>query len=169
MCFPSTWKLSEIFPIFKEGDKQLVSNYPPISLLTVISKVLEKLIFDKMISSVKFRISNSQHGFRQKRSTVTNLIEYIYEVYTYYDNIETIYLACLYLDFQKTFDKVNQAIIIEKIRRFGFTGQCLKLLKMYLTDRKQTIRIRQALPSHYQYTVVCLRGQFSDLWCLFSI
>ena len=150
--FPSTSKISEIVPIFKEGDKQLVSNCRPISLLTVISKVLEKLIFDKMISSVKFSISNSQHGFRQKRSNVTNLIEYLHEVYTYYDNIETNYLACLHLDFQKTFDKVNHAMIIEKIRSFGFTGQCLKLLKNYLTDRKQTVRIGQAvseaLPVH---------------------
>ena len=63
--------MSEIVPIFKKGDKQLVSNYQPISLLTVILKVLEKLIFDEIISSVKFSISNSQHGFRKKRFTVT--------------------------------------------------------------------------------------------------
>ena len=114
--------------------------------------VLEKLIFDKMFSSVKFSISNSHHGFRQKRSTVTNLIEYLHELYTYYNNIETNYLACLYLDFQKAFDKVNHAMIIEKIRSFGFTGQCSNLLKIYLTDRKQTVRIGQAvsepLPVH---------------------
>ena len=101
---------------------------------------------------MKFSISNLQHGLRQKRSTVTNLIEDLHEVYTYYDNIETKYLACLYLDFQKAFDKVNHAIIIEKIRSFGFTGQSLKLLKNYLTDRKQTVRIGQAvsepLPVH---------------------
>ena len=105
-----------------------------------------------MISSVKFSISNSQHGFRQKRSTVTNLIEYLHEVYTYYDNIETNYLACLYLDFQKAFHKVNHAMIIEKVRSFAFTGQCLKLLKNYLTHRKQTVRIGQVvsepLPVH---------------------
>ena len=105
-----------------------------------------------MISSANFSISNSQHGFRQKRSTVTSLIEYLHEVYTYYDNIEIYNLAYLYLDFQKAFDKVIHAMIIEKIRNFGFTGQCLKLLKIYLTDRKQTVRIGKAvsepLPVH---------------------
>ena len=55
--------MSESVPIFKKGDKQLVSNYRPISLLTVILKVLEKKISDEMISSEKFSISNSQHGF----------------------------------------------------------------------------------------------------------
>ena len=150
--FPSTWKISEIVPIFKEGDKQLLSNYRPISLLMVISKVLEKLILDEVISSVKFSISNSQHGFRQKRSTVTNIIEYLYEVYIYYDNIGTNYLACLYLNFLKAFDKANHAMIIKKTRSFGLTGQCLKLLKNYLTGRKQTVRIGQVvfepLPVH---------------------
>ena len=73
-------------------------------------------------------------------------------MFTYYDNIEANYLDCLYLDFQKAFDKMNHAMIIEKIRSFDFTGQCLKLLKNYLTDRKQTVRIGQAvsepLPVH---------------------
>ena len=64
--FPSTWKIREIVPIFEEEDKLFVSNYRPISLLTVISKVLEKTIFDKKISSVKFSILNSQHGVRKK-------------------------------------------------------------------------------------------------------
>ena len=66
--------MSKNVPIFKKGDKQLVSNYRPISLLTVILKVLEKLIFDEMISSVKFSISNSQHGFQKKLSTITELL-----------------------------------------------------------------------------------------------
>ena len=105
-----------------------------------------------MISSVKFSISNSQRGFRQKRSTVTNLFEYLHEVYTYYDNVETNNLACFYLDFQKGFEKVNHAMIIEKIRSFGFTGQCLNRLKNCVTDRKQTVRsgkaVSEPLPVH---------------------
>ena len=123
-----------------------------------------------MTSSVKFSISNSQHGFRQKRSTVTNLIEYLHEVNIYYDNTETNYLACLFLDFQKAFVKLNYATTINKVRSFGFTGQCSKLLKNYLTDRKQTVRIGQAGSSipvpipggQFQFLVIQFQFQFLE-------
>ena len=153
MCFSVNIENKQNCSWLQRGRQTTCLKYQPISLPTVISKVLEKLFFGEMISSVKFSNSNSQHGFRQKRSTVTNLIEYILEVYTYHDKIETKYLACLYLDFQKAFDKLNHAmIIIEKIRSFGYTGQSLKLLKNYLTDREQTVCLGQAvsepLPVH---------------------
>ena len=79
--FPSTWKVSEIVPIHKQNNKQVVSNYRPISLLNATSKVLEKLMFDKMYSKVQKLLHNSQHAFRTKRSTITNIILYLHEIY----------------------------------------------------------------------------------------
>ena len=72
--FPTKWKISEIAPIFKDGDKQDVSNYSPISLLSVVSKLLEKLIIEKLAPIVYPTLTPDQHGFRPKRSTTTNLI-----------------------------------------------------------------------------------------------
>ena len=105
--FPSFWKTSEIIPIFKEGNKQMVDNYRPISLLVAVSKVLEKLIFDKMYPILSTALFQSQHGFRQRRSSITNLIEYLHKMFVNFDNSNCHFLASFYLDFQKAFDKVN--------------------------------------------------------------
>ena len=139
--FPSTWKVSEIVPIHKEKNKQVVSNYRPISLLNATSKVLEKLMFDIMYSNVQKLLQNSQHGFRTKRSTITNIKLYLHEIYLMYDNKNVNNLSSLYLDFEKAFDKVNHLKLIEKLSHTGFSGACLSLLKNYLSDRYQQVRI----------------------------
>lgn len=74
--FPQIWKNSFLTPIFKSGDKSLVENYRPICIQSSIPKVLEKLILQKIYSSVKFKISSFQHGFVSGRSTLTNLTLY---------------------------------------------------------------------------------------------
>ena len=73
--FPTKWKVAEIVPIYKDGDKHDASNYRPISLLSVVSKLLETLIFNKLIPVVYPTLNPAQHGFWPKRSTTTNLIE----------------------------------------------------------------------------------------------
>ena len=142
--FPSFWKTSEIIPIFKEGNKQLVDNYRPISLLVAVSKVLEKLIFDRMYPILSTALSQSQHGFRQRGSSITNLIEYLHEMF---DNSNCHFLASFYLDFQKAFDKDNHNITIEKLSRAGITGPILDSIKSYLTGRSQTVRIGSSVSS----------------------
>ena len=81
-------------------------------------------MFISLNDKEKKPVMHSQHGSRQTRSIVTNLIEYLHEVYIYYDNIKANYLVCLYLDFQKAFDKVNHGMTIEKVRSFGFVSPC---------------------------------------------
>ena len=66
--FPSEWKHAHITPIFKNGSKNLVNNYRPISLLNSVSKILERLVFDKVYPIVHPLISPNQHGFMRKRS-----------------------------------------------------------------------------------------------------
>lgn len=72
--FPVRWKVSFVSPIFKNGDKKLVSNYRPVSVLCAISKIFERLVFNKLFDDVKGRIHHSQHGFFKARSMQTNLI-----------------------------------------------------------------------------------------------
>ena len=113
--FPTKWKISEIAPIFKDGDKQDVSNYRPISLLSAVSKLLEKLIFYKLAPNVYPTLTPDQHDFRPKRSTITNLIEYLHEIFGCLDSPNCNYLNTFYLDFQKVFDKVAHGILMEKL------------------------------------------------------
>ena len=102
--FPAKRKISKIAPMFKDGDKQDVSNYRPISLLSAVSKQLEKLMFEKLAPIVYPTITQDQHGFRPNGSTTTNLIEYLHEIFSCLDLPNCKYLNTFYLDFQKAFD-----------------------------------------------------------------
>ena len=76
-----------------------------------------------------------------KRSTITNIILYLHEIYLMYDNKSVNNLSSLYRDFEKAFDKFNHLKLIEKLSHTGFSGACLGLLKNYLSDRYQQVRI----------------------------
>ena len=136
--FPTKWKISEIAPVFKDGDKQDVSNYRPISLLSAVSKLLEKLIFDNLAPIVYPTLTPDQHGFRPKRSTITNLIEYLHEIFSCLDSPNCNYLNTFYLDFQKAFDKVSHGILMEKLSTSGIGGNCF-------SNRKQTVRLNDTI------------------------
>ena len=70
---PLQWKLSNIVPIFKKGDKKIVSNYRPVSLLCIASKIMERIIHEEMLPKVVSLIDKRQHGFLPNRSCATNL------------------------------------------------------------------------------------------------
>ena len=125
---PTKWKIGEIAPIFKDGDKQDVSNYRPISLLSAVLQLLEKLISDKLAPIVYPTLTPDQHGFRPKRSTITNLIEYLHEIFSCLDSPNCNYLNTFYLDFQKAFDKVSHGNLMEKLSTSGNGGNCLSLI-----------------------------------------
>ena len=65
--YPSQWKISEVVPIYKDGDKSAIENYRPISLLCCVSKIFEKLIFDELYEIVHKHLNEAQHGFRKKK------------------------------------------------------------------------------------------------------
>ena len=138
--FPTKWKVAEIVPIYKDGDKQDASNYRPISLLSAVSNLLETLIFNKLIPVVYPTLNPAQHGFWPKRSTTTNLIEYLHEIFSCLDSNPS-YLTTFYIDFQKAFDKVSRDLLLDKLSAFGIGGNSLSLLRSYLSNRKQTARI----------------------------
>ena len=137
--YPSKWKTGHVTPSFKEGDKQSVENYRPITLLSNISKVLETL--DKIIGKIEMDISPKQYGFTKQRSTITQMIMFLSEVF---DNLNQSTLAALYIDFQKAFDKVNHEMLLEKIHGIGIHGNALKLLENYLIGRRQRVKVGNA-------------------------
>ena len=138
--FPTKWKVAEIVPIYKDGDKQDASNYRPISLLSAVSKLLETLIFNKLIPVVYPTLNPAQHGFRPKRSTTTNLREYLHGIFSCPDSNPS-YLKTFYIDVQKAFDKVSHDLLLDKLSALGIGGNSLSLLRSYLSNRKQTVRI----------------------------
>ena len=72
--FPSQWKLAHVMPIHKKGNKEFISNYRPVSLLCVLSKVLERCVFKRLLSHLSSVLQDIQHGFMKGRSAVTQLL-----------------------------------------------------------------------------------------------
>ena len=101
--FPTYWKTSQVSPIFKEKNKASVECYRPISLLCSASKVFEKIIFDNIYPNVQPFLQNAQYGFRQKRSAVLHIVQFLSKVYELYGDKNVQTLSVLYLDFSKTF------------------------------------------------------------------
>lgn len=130
--FPTLWKISFVSPIFKDGDKSEVANYRPVSILCAMSKVFERLIFNKLFEEIKSKIHCSQHGFYAKRSTQTNIMEYVSTVADAIVNggqVDTVYT-----DFAKAFDKVDHTILLRKLIGFGISDNMQQWFSSYLRN-----------------------------------
>ena len=138
---PHEWKLANVTPIFKKGSKSLPCNYRPISLTSVICKILETLIRDKLVSHLEDKnlLKNTQHGFRNKRSCLTNLLDFFYDILNHYDESKAVDI--IYLDFQKAFDKVPHTRLLIKLKSLGIQGKVLKWIENWLSNRKQRVVI----------------------------
>ena len=99
--YPNQWKFGQICPVFKDGDKKDVTCYRPKSLLSCISKVLERIIFDEIYPLVQEKLHTKQFGFRKKKSTTLQLLLFLDRIYKYKDDNEVENLSVLYLDFSK--------------------------------------------------------------------
>ena len=114
---PAEWHYHCITPIFKCGDMSAVSNYRPISLLCSISKVLERLVFNKIYDFVAKFISISQFGFTRNHSSLQQLLFYSDFIVSAYDNHEQV--DSIYLDIRKGFDTVPHAKLLFKLQDAG--------------------------------------------------
>jgi hypothetical protein len=146
-CLPSEWKLHKISPVYKNGSKNLVTNYRPISLLPCISKVLEKIIFNKMYDFIEQSyISNSQFGFLKSRSTLQQLLNFLSNIYESFScSSQT---DVVYLDIQKAFDSVPHGGLLSKLWSAGVTGSVWNFIRAYLSQRFQCVSINGSVSSY---------------------
>ena len=136
---PSDWKLHSIIPIYKSGDKSVISNYRPISLLCSMSKVLERLVYDKVFVFIHRSVSKFQFGFLRSHSCLQQLLIFVSKVFdSFGDNCQ---MDSVYLDFKKAFDKVPHFALLSKLSHIGISGRLLTWFHNYLTDRKQLVSI----------------------------
>ena len=140
-AIPSEWATHIIIPVFKSGEKNLVSNYRPISLLCNVSKVLEKLVYDKTINFITESISLVQFGVPKGRSTLQQLLVFLNFVHNNHDQQVDI----IYLDIKKAFDSIPHDKLLHKLYSCGIQGNLWKWFKSYLSGRTQHIRIKQSL------------------------
>ena len=97
----SEWKSANVTPLFKKGDKSNHSNYRPISLTSVVCKLMESILRDKIVEFLEKNniIRDSQHGFRNRRSCLTNLLDFLHDIYEMYEEGRAVDI--IYLDFQR--------------------------------------------------------------------
>ena len=136
---PDDWKLANVVPVHKRGEKSYVENYRPISLLSLISKVLERCVFHNIQHHVFQQINPCQHGFVPRKSCVTQLIEVFEQIGRKLDNSKQI--DVIYLDMSKAFDKVSHAQLMHRLHEFGFRGNLLNWFSSYLSNRYQQTTI----------------------------
>ena len=139
--FPKSLKLAKVIPIHKAEDKQNVSNYRPISILPLLSKIFEKIVFKQMLNYLdKFSLlSNNQYGFRPLRSTTQAILDNLQYIYSSLDSDHIV--LSFFLDFSKAFDCIDHKILLSKLNLYGFRGVTNKWFESYLSDRSQFVCI----------------------------
>lgn len=140
-CFPSLLKISKVIPVFKKGSPQDVSNYRPISLLSNIEKIIEKLMYSRIIKFLNCNnvLFSRQFGFRQGHSTSHALICITERILKALDNG---HIACgVFIDLKKAFDTVDHNILLFKLSHYGIRGITNQWFKSYLSDRQQFVSI----------------------------
>ena len=128
-------KTAIIKPVHKGGSKNKVQNYRPISLTSHIIKIFERVIKNKIIDFLENGelLKDFQHGFRRKRSCLTELIDHYSTILQHLENNENV--DVIYLDFAKAFDKVDHGILFHKLRDLGISSKVGKWLFSFLTNR----------------------------------
>ena len=136
---PFEWKEANIIPLFKKGSRNKSENYRPVSLTSVICKLLERLIKDHMVDFlVKHKLLNSsQHGFLKARSCLTNMLCFLEEITKWIDMGSPVDI--IYLDFQKAFDKVPHQRLLLKLKAHGIGDSISDWIEQWLTDRRQRV------------------------------
>ncbi|XP_052561953.1 uncharacterized protein LOC120430056 [Culex pipiens pallens] len=138
--FPDIWKLASISPIHKSGNVSEVENYRPISILSCLAKVLEKVVYDRLFPAVRRIISANQHGFMRNRSTTTNLLSFVSPTINVLESGGQV--DAVYIDFEKAFDKVPHTLTIKKLKKLGLPDWIVAWLHSYLTSRKAFVNLR---------------------------
>ena len=139
--FPDILKVAAVTPIFKGGSKLEVSNYRPVSVLPIISKIFEKLMQTRLVSYLEKNkiIYENQFGFQKNKSTSLAVLDMYSKI------IEAIeqkkYMCNVFLDFAKAFDTVNHDILIGKLQYYGIRGTANNWFKSYMSNRQQQVKI----------------------------
>ena len=158
--YPTQWKLYQVTPIFKEGNRADVICCRPITLLCCCSKVFEKIPFDEIYEFVKGTLNPSQFGFRRKRSATLQLLMCLDKVFNYNDVNTIKQLAVLYIDFSKAFDKVPHSKLIGKLQNAGLGGKLISLICSNLCEKKPMVEINKEDRASEKSQVGCLKVHY---------
>ena len=137
--FPSELKLAIITPLYNAKDPMFFNNYRPISFLSVFSKIIERLMYSRLLNVInKHKIFNKhQFGFRNNHSTLMALVILVENLVNALDNGKC--AVGIFLDFQKAFDTVDHDILLDKLYCYGIRGIAHEWFISYLSSRQQSV------------------------------
>lgn len=138
-CFPDSWKIGKIVPIFKAGSKSKIENYRGVNIMPNLAKVFEKVIYNQLKLIVMPRLSNNQHGFVTNRNIETNLMSFTMKANEAFSRRAQ--LDVFLADIKKAFDWVNQSKVIRKMAKFPVSNNLLRWLQSYFNDRQQYVSV----------------------------
>lgn len=155
---PDRLKIAKVVPIFKKDNPHITGNYRPISLLPVISKVFEKVVFDQLYKYLDKNnlLYKSQYGFRKGHSCEFAAMEVTDKIFNSLDKRKL--PIALFLDFSKAFDTINHDILIDKLKHYGITGVALNWFRSYLTNRKQYVLYKDKVSEESEITTGVPQG-----------
>lgn len=136
---PEVWKEAIIVPIFKSGNKEMPANYRPVSLTSQLAKLLERIIRWYLVKYLEINnaFPDSQHGFREFLSTVSQLLEHHEDIiYAFEKNAN---IDVVMLDYSKAFDTINISILLLKLKLLGIGGNIGRWIANFLMNRKQKV------------------------------
>ena len=164
-CFPDSWKIARVAPIFKSGQPDDRSNYRPISVLPVLARVFEKFIHNQLYDYLdrnKHLFSN-QSGFRALHSVVTCLLNNTDDWYVNMDDGR--YTASIFIDLKKAFDTVDHDILLAKLRKYGVENLEHSWFTSYLSNRSNFAKLTGYVPKLKIFIEVCPRVLVLALFC----
>ena len=137
--FPCELKIANVVPIFKANDEMIFSNYRPVSVLPVLSKLIERLMYNRLIHYINENklLYKYQFGFQTGKSTHMALIVLLDKISEALDWGECV--IGVFLDFSKAFDTVDHSILLKKMHKYGIQGLALRWFEDYLYNRKQYV------------------------------
>lgn len=149
---PILWKTANVVPLFKSGNKQLIPNYRPISLISTSCKLLEHIIHKHIVEYLDANnlLSRCQHGFRAGFSTTTQLLEFTHDIATSLNKRGQ--TDAIFIDYSKAFDNVCHKKLLLKLSSFLEDSKLLCWIADYLRSRSQFVTFNQVQSSPVEIT-----------------
>lgn len=136
---PTLYKKAKVIPLFKKGDPHLASNYRPISILPVVSKIFEKLVNNQILNYLETNnlLTPSQYGFRKNKSTRDAIVEFTNDSLMALN--DGMCVLGVFIDFAKAFDTIDHTILLDKLKKLGLNSQALNWFSSYFDGRSQLV------------------------------
>ena len=163
--FPDRMKIAKVIPLFKGGDKTLCENYRPISLLPVLSKIIEKIVYVRVVNHLEENniLYSKQFGFRRDHSTNDAINTFVNDILR--SNEAGLDVLAVFIDLKKAFDTCSHTTILNKLRKCGIDDTLLEWFRNYFRGRRQLVTVNGEISANHDVTLGVPQGSLLGVLC----